>query len=332
MDQFILELISTFPTFLLFVVIAIALFTLSRGADLLVDEAVALSKRLHIPKAIIGATVVSLGTTLPEVSVSVLAAVNGNPDLALGNAVGSIIADTGLILGIAALLRPIAIDFEAIRVQSWLQILAGALLIVFSLPFVSGGVIRQSMGIFMVGLLVLYLYWSFKNSKKAAVENGNDSEESEEGNPWMQLLLLLFGMTIVILSSKVLIPTVEVVATRVGISQSIIAATLVAFGTSLPELTTSVKSVLKGHGDLAIGNIIGADILNVLFVLGVSTAVTPLGLTVPDAFYHIHFPAMAIILLSFRTFTLNKDHTLNRKEGALLLLFYLIYLGLNYFG
>lgn len=334
MEELILSFLTPLPTLVLFLIIAGTLFTLSKGADVLIDEAVAISAKLRIPKAVIGATIVSLGTTLPEVSVSVMAAINGNPDLALGNAVGSIIADTGLIVGIAAILRPIVIDYNAVRVQSWLQLAAGALLIVFALPIFSSGstgVITQSMGFVMVAFLGIYLYWSFKNSKKEQLSE-IDAEIQEHANENLikQLVFMAFGMAVVILSSKVLIPAVEISAIRIGVPQSIIAATLVAFGTSLPELTTSVKAVLRGHGDLAIGNIIGADILNVLFVLGVSAAATPLGIAVPSNFYSLHFPAMMLILVFFRIFTLNKGHTLNRKEGFLLTGLYLAYLALNY--
>ncbi len=334
MDAFILNLLDPLPLLVLFGIIAISLLTLSKGADVLIDEAVVISTRLRIPKAIIGATIVSLGTTLPEVSVSVMAAINGNPDLALGNAVGSIIVDTGLIMGIAALISPIVIDYKAIKFQSWIQILSGILLVVMALPIFSksdSGVITQQMGFVLITCLAAYLYWSFKHSKNQMDTLVSDvAHEHESESIIKQLVYMVFGVAIVILSSKVLIPAVEITALRVGIPQSIIAATLVAFGTSLPELTTSVKAVLKGHGDLAVGNIMGADILNVLFVIGLSASVTPLGLAVPSNFYGLHFPAMLIILVLFRTFTLSKDHKISRLEGGLLLGSYLVYLTLNY--
>lgn len=331
MDEMIYKMISSLPTLVLFGIIAITLYTLGKGADLLIDEAVAISEKLRIPKAIIGATIVSLGTTLPEVSVSVMAAVKGNPDLALGNAVGSIIANTGLIIGIAAMIRPIPIDYNAIRYQSWFKLLAGGILIVFALPLFSkddSGVISQYMGFFLLFLLGAYLFWSFKHSKSQ--QESIDENHHTDQSTVLAFLLMAIGMATVIVSSKILIPAVEISAFRIGIPQSIIAATLVAFGTSLPELTTSIKSVLRGHGDLAIGNIIGADILNVLFVLGAAAAFTPTGLYVPPLFYTIHFPAMAILLIAFRIFTFNKGHTLNRKEGAFLLGMYLLYLALNF--
>lgn len=331
MDAFIMGFLDPLPTVILFIVIAVTLFTLGKGADILIDEAVAISEKLRIPKAVIGATIVSLGTTLPEVSVSVMAAVKGNPDLAIGNAVGSIIADTGLIVGISLLICPIVIDYASIRVQSWLQLIFGGMLVFFAAPFFANGdtgVIRQFMGFIFIGCLIAYLYWSFKHTKREQLEE-IESEHTGARSTWAAFLLMILGMVVVILSSKLLIPSVEIVATRIGIPQSIIAATLVAFGTSLPELTTSIKSVLKGHGDLAIGNIIGADILNVLFVLGASAAVTPAGLSVPKPFYTLHFPAMLCILVAFRCFTLKKSRKLNRFEGFVLLGLYAVYLALN---
>ncbi|MGM0396556.1 MAG: calcium/sodium antiporter [Bacillota bacterium] len=333
MEDLVLSIINPLPIIFLLGVIAASLYVLSKGADLLIDEAVVVSGYLNIPKAIIGATIVALGTTLPELSVSTMAAIQGSPDMALGNAVGSIIVNSGLIIGLAAVIKPIDIDQSTIRIQGWVKLISAALLIAFSLPLFSGGkvgTISQSMGFAFVAMLVLYLYWSFKESRRESALNESQSdEEVSKGIIVRKFLLMAIGMAIVILSSKVLIPTVELTAIRVGVPQSIIAATLVAFGTSLPELTTSIKAVMKGHGDLAVGNIIGADILNVLFVIGVSAAVTPQGLAVPIIFYKIHFPAMAIILLTFRLVTLNKGSRIRRREGAMLMAFYLVYLGMN---
>lgn len=336
MEHWISTTLLELATPIVFIIAAISLFTLGKGADILVDEAVGISKRLGIPKAIIGATIVSLGTTLPEASVSVMAALKGNPDLALGNAVGSIIVDTGLIIGIAAMIQPIIVDYKAIKVQSWIQILSGLLIVLLSLPFVSGGIIHQWMGFMLVGMLIIYLVWSLKHSKNSVQEADGSDEilehpSSEGQNPALQFILMIAGIALIILSSKILIPSVGIIATRIGIPQSIIAATLVAFGTSLPELTTAIKAVKKGHGDLAIGNIIGADILNVLFVVGASASFTSKGLTVPSNFFTLQYPALIIVLALFRFMTLNKGRKISRLEGGMLLVVYSIYLGLNYF-
>ena len=176
MEEFILHLVGQLPMVGLFAVIAVFLFTLAKGADLLVDEAVSLSIHWGIPKMVVGATIVSLGTTLPEATISVLAAVNGNPDLALGNAIGSIIADTGLILGLAAMIGPLAVDPKTINRQGRLQVLAVFLLAAVSLPFFSAGrthgTIYQWMGIVFLVLLVGYIYLSMRWAVTSGVDEG----------------------------------------------------------------------------------------------------------------------------------------------------------------
>lgn len=343
MELLIHNYLNSFSTFFLILVIVAMLYILSKGADILVEEAVSLSLHLGIPKMIIGATIVSLGTTLPEATVSVLAAINGNPDLALGNAIGSIIADTGLILGLAALIGRLPVDRLVVERQGKIQVLSGFLLAVVCLPFLSGGTgnIRQWVGWLFLALLVAYIYISIKWTKKPTSggssvitkteEMDNDDLVEEKSPVIIQLLKLFIGIVLVIGSSKILIPAVEISAIRVGIPQSIIAATLIAFGTSLPELVTAITAVRKGHGELAIGNIVGADILNVLFVVGSAAAVTSGGLDVPVNFYKLQIPTMLIILLFFRFFSSGKnEEEISKKEGFVLFAIYCVYVILNF--
>lgn len=348
MDAFVFNYLDSLPTIALALIIAAMLYILSKGADILVDEAVSLSIHWGIPKMIVGATIVSLGTTLPEATVSVLAAINGNPDLALGNAIGSIIADTGLIIGLAALIGYLPVNRVIVKRQGRIQLLAGVLLAFVCIPFFSSssGNISQWMGLVFIALLIVYVYFSIRWTKNPMLTNFegdkkisssatsiNSSQEVlvEEKSPLIiQIIKLLGGVVLVILSSKILIPTVEITAVRIGIPQSIIAATLVAFGTSLPELVTAITAVRKGHGELAVGNIVGADILNVLFVVGSAAAVTSGGLNVPVDFYRLQIPAMLIILVVFRLFSRGENERITKLEGLVLLSIYLAYIVLNY--
>ena len=335
MDALLHEFLMNSSIFISLLALALSLYTLGKGADILVDNAVALSLRWGIPKMVLGATIVSLGTTLPEASVSTLAAVKGNADLALGNAIGSIIADTGLIIGIAALLGTVPVDKRLIHRQGTVQFSAALLLTVAALPFFSAGregTIYQWMGWVFVALLIGYMYISFRWAKESAAGNGNaDDSLSEAEKPlFFQLLFLALGIAVVVLSSKILIPAVEVSAVKAGIPQSIIAATLVAFGTSVPELVTAITAVKKGHGELAAGNIIGADILNVLFVLGVAAAVTPAGIHVPIGFYYVQFPTMLLVLGIFRFCSTRKSGVITRLQGFFLFIFYIAYVILNF--
>jgi cation:H+ antiporter len=331
MEEMYVRLLETLPTIVLILIAVVSLAILSKSADFLVDEAVSLSIRWGIPKSIIGATIVSLGTTLPEASVSVLAAIQGNPDLALGNGVGSIIADTGLILGLAAIIGYLPIDQRTLNRQGRIQIGSALLLVIIALPMFgrnNQGIIHQWMGFGLLFLLVVYMFMMVHWAK-----NGNETFEKLDvvkSPAILQVAKLLFAISMVIFSSKLLIPSIELSAIRFGIPQSIIAATLVAFGTSLPELTTAIAAVRKGHGELAVGNIIGADILNVLFVIGAAAAVTTKGLTVDTSFYQLQFPAMIIILLAFRRFAKSKDHCISRKEGIILVSLYMVYIILSY--
>ena len=335
MDALLHEFLMNSSILISLLVLALSLYTLGKGADILVDNAVALSLRWGIPKMVLGATIVSLGTTLPEASVSTLAAVKGNADLALGNAIGSIIADTGLIIGIAALLGTVPVDKRLIHRQGTVQFSAALLLTVAAMPFFSAGregTIYQWMGWVFVALLIGYMYISFRWAKESAAgnENADDSLSEAEKPLFFQLLFLALGIAVVVLSSKILIPAVEVSAVKAGIPQSIIAATLVAFGTSVPELVTAITAVKKGHGELAAGNIIGADILNVLFVLGVAAAVTPAGIHVPIGFYYVQFPTMLLVLGIFRFCSTRKSGVITRLQGFFLFIFYITYVILNF--
>ncbi|MEX0330558.1 MAG: sodium:calcium antiporter [Puniceicoccaceae bacterium] len=336
MEAWVQSIAQSLPVWGLFIVIAVFLYVLAKGADILVAEAVTLSMRWGVPIILIGATIVSLGTTLPEAAVSVAAAVGGRPGLALGNAVGSIICDTGLILGIAALMKPLPFDPHIVNRQGWIQLGAGALLVVLSLPFSSlgstfteGGTFPQWAGWLCLVLLVIYIWKSIQWARSG---EGIEQPETEvdEARMGMVVAKLVFGITLVILASKVLIPTVEETAIRLHVPEPIIAATLVAFGTSLPELITVLTAVRRGHASLALGNIIGADILNVLFVAGAAAAVTPGGLKADPRFFQLLFPAMMFVLIVLRVSVIFSGTELKRWSGFLLLGTYIVVTILSY--
>ena len=346
MEELLQEFLKPRSTLALLGVIAVSLFALGKFADLVVDYAVVLSEQSGIPKVVIGATVVSLGTTAPEVAVSVLAAFNGHPGLAMGNAVGSIICDTGLILGIACLIRPLTIPWDIASRQGWVQLVSGVLLVFLSIPwnaplspYTDGaeGNFPQWAGFLFLGLLAIYLWISVKWSISSTtdtdgttlISEGEDSDEEVYASAPVLIVKIVLSLAGVILSANLLIPAVMIVARRLNIPESIIAATLVAFGTSLPELVTAVQAARKGHGDLAVGNIIGADILNALFVAGAAAAMTPGGLTVAHSFFWPGFPAMLFVLVVFRIGIYVCRTLLTRNFGFVLLAAYFAYLGVS---
>ena len=333
MEAWITGFVGGVPLVLLFLIIAVAIGILVKGADLLVDQAVSLSVRWGVPKMLIGATIVSIGTTLPEAAVSVFAAIKGAPGLAMGNAVGSIIANTGLILGLAVLIGRVPVDPKLVNRQIGIQMSSAILLVVVCVPFLSldeifvvGGKLPQLVGVAFLLLLSAYIWRSIAWSKSAPPDAVDDSTMSihRDVKPLIAIAELLLGVAMVFVGSQILIPAVEETAIRLQIPDAIIAATLVAFGTSLPELVTAVTAVRKGHGELAIGNVLGANVLNVLFVSGAAAAVTRNGLNVPPQFFYLFFPSLLFIVLVLRIGVGRTSHQLSKSFGFVLLLAYVI--------
>ncbi len=316
-----LESVAQTHLVLLVGLIAVLLLALGKSADILVDEAVELAERAEIPKVIVGATIVSLGTTTPEAAISVLAALKGDPGLALGNAVGSVICDTGLILGIAAMMAPLPLDRKMVNRQGWIQLGSGILLVASCWFF--GSALPRPVGFVFLSLLVLYIWKSIGWAKKS---KGSEEKADHSGDVGLIFLKLLGCVGLVVGISHILIPAVEITAKLMGVPDHVIAATLVAFGTSLPELVTAVSAVRKGQGELAVGNVIGADILNVLFVVGAACAVTSGGLAVPPTFFKLHFPFMLGVLIFFRIGIFVSKEKMGRPFGVLLFCSYIGYL------
>ena len=339
MEEWITGIVEQLPLVVLFLIITAALAVLVKGADILVDQAVSLSVRWGVPKILIGATIVSVGTTLPEAAVSVIAAIQGAPGLALGNAVGSIIADTGLILGLAAIIGKIPVDPILVNRQSWIQVSSAGLLVLVCIPYLGlrgifseGGRLPQLVGVAFLGLLVIYIWRSIAWSKNAPPDAVDDSTVTIDRGvkPVIAVLELIIGVTMVLIGSRILIPAVEETAVRLHIPDAIIAATLVAFGTSLPELVTAITSVRKGHGELAIGNVLGADVLNVLFVTGAAAAVRKGGLAVPAQFYYLFFPSMVFVVIVLRVGINRTSRQFSKTFGFILLIAYVITVILGY--
>jgi len=334
-ERLLTSLVQGFPSIVLLIAIVVCILMLSKGADWMIDGVVHLARRTGLPKIVIGATIVSLGTTMPEAVVSVMAAWMGNPGLALGNGVGSIIADTGLIFGLTCMLAVVPVNRFILNRTGWVQVGAATLLVAISviLLITTNGnpVFHRSIGVFFLILLGVYMYMTYAWAKKGAalgaeMEEFDDSESIGLLTCW---LMLIGGLILVVAGARILVPCAAEIATRIGVPNDVIAATMVAFGTSLPELMTAIASVRKGHPEIMVGNIVGADVLNCLFVIGAAAAARPLA--IPENFFHFHFPAMILILYSFRTFIfMNKDGVFKRWQGAWLFFVYFVYLVLQY--
>ncbi len=327
------DLMAGAPALLLVIIIIVCIALLSKGADWMVDGVVALAERTGLSKIVIGATIISLGTTTPEAFVSVMAAWMGNPGLALGNGVGSIVADTGLIFGLSCILAPMPVNRFILNRTGWVQVGVATLLVVigFYTLFTTTGepVLQRWVGLFFLVLLAVYMYMAYRWSRQSpGLEEAeiNDTETIAVGISW---LMIVGGLAMVVAGARILVPAAAEIALRIGVPQDVIAATMVALGTSLPELMTALASIRKGHPEITVGNVVGADVLNCLFVIGASAAVRPL--SIPPNFFTFHFPAMLIILYSFRSFIfMNRDGWFRRWQGVWLLGVYLVYIVLQY--
>ena len=331
------QLMAEQSTLVLLVIIVVCIALLSKGADWMIDGVVDLASRTGLPKIVIGATVVSLGTTLPEAFVSVMAAYMGNPGLALGNGVGSIIADTGLIFGLSCVLVAVPVNRFILNRTGWVQFGSASLLVVIAVGalLASGDdgqpMLNRWVGFLFLGLLAAYMYATYRWARIGeSLEEGAGEAPAVEQlmSLTMAWLMVVGGLLLVIIGARILVPAASEIAIRLSVPEDVIAATMVAFGTSLPELMTAIAAVRKGHPEITVGNIVGADVLNVLFVIGAAAAAAPLA--IPDNFYYFHFPAMLLILLSFRVFISMNKAVFHRWQGFWLLGVYAVYIILQY--
>lgn len=320
------KLFTNTPFIIIIFIFLLSLFILSKSTDYLTDSAIMISKSLGISDIIIGATVVSLGTSLPEFATTISALISGSNDLALGNSLGSVITNTSLILSLGILYGSIPVSKKS-AFNVWITFL-GIVILYFSSLF-NNASIPRILGYTLLIALPLYLLQSFKNNNTTEAIEQNESLKEKLSFDKLLILFIkvIISGLIVALSSTFLVATVQVSASRVGVSEAIISATIVALGTSLPELSTVISSAKKGYGGLAFGNLVGASLMNLLFVLGTAISFSKSPIIVPKSFLIYHFPIAIIIFLYLLLSVYNqKKHELTKKEGAFFLVIYLMYI------
>lgn len=266
------------------------------GGDRLVDAAVAIAKKLGIPQIVVGATIVSLGTTLPEILVSTTAAFDGSAAIAAGNAFGSIICNTALIAGITQTIRPSKkVETPALLWRSAFFFIVLIAMNIYGLVF---GVYNRPAGIVLLLLFVVYAYLNIKRSASEG-EAGEEEESAEEISVPKQLLILVVCAALLYVGANLLVDNGIIIAESLGVPERVIAVTFIALGTSLPELVTSVVSLIKGYGNVGLGNIIGANLLNMLLVIGIPAAVA--GIPLEKSTVSVDMPlalfVMAVLIL-----------------------------------
>lgn len=249
----------------------LGLVLLIKGGDWFVDGAAGIAKRFRVPEILIGATVVSIGTTLPEVMVSATSALSGHGEIAYGNAIGSVICNTALIAALTAAIRPGKVEKDSLRVPV-LFFFAAA--VFYSAVAYTTGYFSRTVGILLLVLFVCYMVLTVRRAVSAS-GSGQDDGETEERPLGRLILLLAVGAALIAWGANLLVNNGTLIASALGVPESVIALTFVALGTSLPELVTAITSLAKGHSALSLGNVIGANLFNLVLVSGLATALAP---------------------------------------------------------
>jgi cation:H+ antiporter len=304
------------------ITLVISFGILAKAADVFVDKSVLLAEKLKIPKLIIGLILVSLATTAPELSVSLVAAIDGNPAMALGNAIGSIICNTTLGLGLCGLTTITAIKLIPQASKATLSVLF--IVEAFACFFVfRDKTLYRTEGIILLAIFVIYIIYlvisHIKNNKEPQIPH----KDYKQKNIFVIIVFFIISVSFIIFASKFIVISAASIAYHFHIKEAIVALTLVALGTSIPEVATCITAARKGQGDIAVGNILGANIMNICWVAGGSAIVNNLTLDAKDIYFM--FPAMFAVTITMAILILN-NFTITKKKGAILLALYIIYM------
>ncbi len=302
--------------FIAIALLIVGFVMLTKGADWFVDGSSALAFRLGIPQLVIGLTIVAMGTSAPEAAVSITSALKGNEGITVGNVVGSNIMNILLILGIASVIVPLAVQKSTRMIEIPYMI---AITVLFGVLGYTGEMVtRVEGGILWIAFLIYlgYLLWMAKKGKE-----DNEPDEKQKSLP-VQLLMILAGLICIVLGSDFVVDGATEIAKVIGISDRIIGLTIVAFGTSLPELVTSIAAARRGNADIAIGNIVGSNVFNILFVAGTSALISPIVFESKFVLDTAVATATAVLLL---VCVCNKEGKLKRSGGIIMLAAYAAY-------
>lgn len=310
------------------IVLVAGFIFLIKGADVLVDGASSAAQNFKVSKMLIGLTIVAFGTSAPELAVSISALASGSTDIVLGNVIGSNIINILLLIGIAALIKPIRVKANTVRKELPLCLLISSLLAVLFLDVKLGNgtenLISRADAIVVLLFFGIFLYYLIAMAKHNRKQN-KDKDEKPPHKLWVSILFVILGLAGVILGSQMVVNSATFLAQAIGVSERVISLTIIAFGTSLPELVTTITAARKGEQDLLIGNIVGSNIFNICVVLGIPVAlfgsVTTSSFHVADLIMLV-FSALILFILA------RNGHKITRLDGGLMLLIFTVYYGL----
>lgn len=307
---------------LTYVLLVVGFFLLIKGADLFVDGSASVAKKLHVPSMIIGLTIVAMGTSAPECAVSISASLKGSNAMAISNVVGSNIFNLMVVCGCCALFAPLAVHTKTLKQEYPFSILIAVLML--GLGYFGMSLSRWD-GLILVVIFVVFLIWMVKSAMKARADHEGLEESEEEVRELGTLrciLYIIIGIIAIVLGGDLVVDSATEIARNFGLSENLIGLTIVAFGTSLPELVTSIVAARKGEVDMAFGNVIGSNIFNILFVAGLAAVVSPMGFLMENVIDLVILIAMSILVWSFAT----SKRKVSRLEGSFMLFLYAAYI------
>lgn len=305
--------------------VALGFALLIKGADFLVDGSSKIAKKFHIPEIIIGLTIVSIGTSMPELFVSITSAIDGYPDMAVGNVIGSNLCNLLLILGLSAVIKSIKFKKETRLIEIPITLLVT--IILYVLCNIEANITRKE-GIFLIALFIMFIIYTIYMGKKGEKFEDKDTlievQTDENYSTIKSILWIIFGIVGLKIGGDLVVNHSITIAKALNISEKVISLTIIAIGTSLPELVTSVTAAIKGDSDIAIGNILGSNIFNILLILGVSAVITPIQYSIS---YNKQILVLIIgtILLALFPF-IGKKNEMTRTNGVAYLILYAIYM------
>lgn len=309
-----------------YILLLVGFALLIKGADIFVDGASSIAKKLGIPPVIVGLTIVSIGTSAPELAVSLISALNGSNDIAIGNVIGSNIFNSLMVLGVTAIVLPIIIVKKKVKSDFIINLCVTVLLFVLTFDSLFGkskDVISRVDGFILAVLCISYMIFLVIKAKKTEMPEPSEAEKNI--NVFIKLLLIVGGAAGIVIGGQLVVNSATEIATSLGMSQKLVGLTIVAMGTSLPELVTSVVAALKGENDIALGNVLGSNIFNIILILGASSIISPIPVESSLMIDFIYLIAISIFMFIL-IFANNKDEKkLGKFEGALLVALYIGY-------
>ena len=308
-----------------YIYLILGLALLYNGAGYLVEGSSSLAKKLGISALVIGLTVVAFGTSMPELIVNVFASLKGNAEVSYGNIIGSNIFNILLILGLASVIKPLAVQRSTVWKEIPFALLAALVLFAMSNKLLLGGAANNltiADGLIMLFFFVIFLYYVFELAKDKPKESNMEIEVKKHSSTAI-FLMIIGGLAALFIGGKLTVAGAVAIARQIGISELLISSTIIAAGTSLPELVTSVVAAIKKEMDLSVGNVVGSNIFNIFLIMGVSSLISPLAVPAGINFDFIFLTATTLLLFIFMF--IGKKHELDRWEGAMFLLMYVAY-------